>query len=173
METSRDRKGGGWIRKRSDNLAAITYEEWKNPFNFYSFLMAPIFSIISWMMSKGLLPSSMICQQCRKPCQMKENKSKVDKFFWRCRIGHGTKDRPSPNAKLPEFSRTVKHLSFFEKFRLPHQDVLNFIKQYLDKHSLLKCAIFANVDYQVYGSKLGANDKGYFCGICVEIRHPR
>ena len=44
--------------------------------------------------------------------------------------------------------KTILANSFFEKTRLEIQDVVVFIKSYLDKNSLLQCANFSGISYK-------------------------
>ena len=82
------------------------------------------------------LASYVLCGKCGGRCKLTERDEAPDGFSFQCRKGGHV------------FERKVRVNSFFNRFVLPLPDVLNFMKLYLDGHTLHKCSKLANIDYK-------------------------
>ena len=133
-------KRRGWFRHRHsvDSLFTETsYYDWNNPFTFYSLMMAPTFFLINWLMEHNLLAGQVFCDKCDNGlATLVQRPEKLDGYSWRCRKGG------------QDFERNIRRHSYFDTFRLPLADVINFIKQYLDGHTLKKAAGLTNINYK-------------------------
>ena len=127
----------GWSNEtvHDEEFSDVNVSQWSNTFMFYSLLMAPIRILVLWLIRNHLLASQVLCGKCGNACKLTERDEAPDGYSYRCRkLGH-------------DYERKVRDRSFFQSFKIPLPDVLNFIKMYLDGVSLNKCAKLTNVDY--------------------------
>ena len=112
-----------------------------NPWNFYSLFNADDEIYCDWLRNQGLLATTLICANRERgaPCgglmTLKVRSERKGNQIFRC-----TKNR--------NHVKTMMANSFFEKTRLEIQDVMVFIKSYLDKNTLLQCANFSGICYK-------------------------
>ena len=112
-----------------------------NPWNFYSLFNADDEIYCDWLRNQGLLATTLICANRERgaPCgglmTLKVRSERKGNQIFPC-----TKNR--------NHVKTMMANSFFEKTRLEIQDVMVFIKSYLDKNTLLQCANFSGICYK-------------------------
>ena len=103
---------------------------------FILYLWHLTFFLIQWLMEHNLLAGQVFCDKCdHELAKLVERPEKLDRYSRRCRRGQ-------------DFERNIRSLSYFDTFRLPLADVINFIKQCLDGHTLKKAAGLTNIHYK-------------------------
>ena len=97
--------------------------DWKNPWTFYGYLAQDNSIVIPWLVYQGLLAESISCKAkgCTGTCNRKVRNGAIDGFTMRCNINRNH-----------EYS--IRSCSFFEQLKFPLQDLLLFMKTYLDEY---------------------------------------
>jgi transposase len=121
-----------YSRKSGDDLASITFDELRNPFNRYGLLMSsrPVF--ITWLQKNGMLADSMSCDRCNQECKLTARSKAIDGYTWRCPHRHET---------------SLRHLSIFAGSHLHLEDAFNFILTYAEGASLSQSAFVSSMNY--------------------------
>ena len=139
-ESQKARKSGGNYRERITDASRITFKDFVNPWNFF-YLFGCIESvIIEWMQNNGLLAVTLMCDhsvganKCGGIMTLKPSSNLQGGQLFRCQ-----KDR---NHRKP-----MRTNSFFQGSHLLFQDIMVFIKSYLEKNTLLQCAKFSGMAY--------------------------
>ncbi len=84
--------------------------------------------------NNGLLVESWKCDVCGVDCNLCQSNNSLDGVGWRC-----------PSRKHEYRIRTF---SFFEKSHFSFQDILQFIKCFLDNNTLFTLSKFSGLDYK-------------------------
>ena len=116
-----------------------SFEDWKNPFNFFRLLNQKDSVLYKWLRKQGLLASSMRCDSCTRLCKRIKNKSKRGGYVWRCRGSVTWRHEKTFSAHL---------YSVFEGSHFDVREILVFIREWLLRSSLHRCAIAAGMDYK-------------------------
>ena len=87
------------------------------------------------MQRNGLLASTMDCTKCDIAMNLNKRKPAIDGYSWRC-----------PTNRNHETS--VRKFSYFESSKINIRDGMNFIKAYLDGHTLRKCSSISGLHYR-------------------------
>ena len=149
---SGDNGSVGNFKHRLRNVDDITIRDFSNPWNFYSLFLSDNATVNNWCRNNGLLATTLRC--------------KSENITAKCRRQGGGDvvcngimypkprgDKPSGEIFRCEYDRdshtkAARTYSFFENSKLPIQDIMVFLKSYLDKSSLLQCSIFAGIAYK-------------------------
>ena len=92
--------------------------------------------IHSWMRKRGLLLTTYICtiDGCGKLCKLYNRESKKDSTTLRCEV--------------PKHEFSIRKNSFFENSKYCLQDLMNFIKMYLEGHLLITISHQTGMSYK-------------------------
>ena len=60
----------GNYRNRKDDVAAYTFADLYNPFNFYKLLMSSPKALVNWLIFHRLLSPTKWCGNCNKQCNL-------------------------------------------------------------------------------------------------------
>ena len=86
------------------------------------------------MRDHGLLARTIPCHRCSGSMFLKIKADRNGGEVFRCRNNRA-------------HQKAIRTFSFFEKIHIEIQDVIVFIKSYLDKMTLLQCSVFSGIDY--------------------------
>ena len=130
------RSGGSFREKISEDLGKMSIDDFSNPWNFYSLMMLPDSELYEWFRRNGLLAETIACQTegCGGDMSLKQLATSQGGSIFRCNVNR--------NHQKP-----CRTFSFFEKSNLLIQDIMLFLKSYLDRMSLHQCAKFAGIAY--------------------------
>lgn len=140
MASDSGRKSGGNFRLRKQNVEEISVKDLENPWNFYALFSADDSTVLEWLRNNGLLARTVACERvdggeiCTGSMSLKSRKERKGGEILRC-------NRNRNHVK------SLRANSFFERTKLELQDVMVFIKSYLDKSSLYQCAKFSGMAY--------------------------
>ena len=87
-----------------------------------------------WCRKNGLLALSLPCETCDGPATLRKRAGYVANESFRCN-------------KNSCHERITREYSFFEPAKLSVNDIMLFVKCYLDGNSLRQCATFAGISY--------------------------
>ena len=138
---ARKTRSGGNYRERKSTLSELTVKDLVNPWNFYALFGSEDTTVLEWLRENSLLARTLVCDHvvdgaiCGGIMNIKVRAERKGGEIFRC-------------SKNRSHVKTILANSFFEKTRLEIQDVVVFIKSYLDKNSLLQCANFSGVSYK-------------------------
>lgn len=130
------RSGGSFRERKTDDILELEPKDFANPWNFFSLFTRQEEEVQEWCRSNGLLATVFPCPYDGCDGQMSP-KTMV-------RAPGCSKYLCSKNRDHTRASRTY---SFSEKSNLLIQDIMLFIKNYLDKCSLSQCARFSGMSY--------------------------
>ena len=134
---SASRKSGGSYRDRcSEDIMQIVPADFVNPWNFFKLFSQNDNDVYKWCQRNGLLATSF-------PCPV-DNCSGVMATNTLSRAPGGMVFRCSVNRTHTKSSRTY---SFFDRSNLCLQDIILFIKSYLERNSLAQSARFSGMSY--------------------------
>lgn len=134
---SGSRKSGGSFRERiTDNITDIAPADFDNPWNFYLFQQTDE-EVYFWCRKNGILATSFPChvENCTVEMTLANLSRAPGGVIFRCNC----------NRLHTKSSRAY---SFFDKSNLVLQDIILFIKSYLEKNSLAICARFSGMAYK-------------------------
>lgn len=134
-ERPRKKHGEGSYDKIITNVNEIEIADFINPWTFSTLFMSSDEVLFSWMREKGLLASRVPSPECGKNCKLNKRGRTVDKFSFRC-------------SKHSGVEITMRKFSFFEGSPYNIRDLCVFVKEYLEGHSLLQCALATGMDYK-------------------------
>lgn len=120
--------------KKSD-ITQIEIEDFQNPWTFHTLFMSPDEDLFRWLREKGLLASEIKCTKCDRVCKLYRRSRAQDKFTFRC-------------TKHSGVELGMRKFSFFEGSPYNKRDLMIFIKEYLEGHSLRQCAFSTGMDYK-------------------------
>lgn len=130
------RRSGGNFRERKLDVSSITFRDFANPWNIFHLFSQDDSVVHEWCRQNGLLATSF-------PCPVDDCSGNMD--LRSLSRGHGgVVFRCSSNRNHTRVSRVY---SFFEKSNVLLQDILLFIKSYLEKNSLAQCSRFSGFSY--------------------------
>lgn len=132
-----ERIGGGY-RNRKQDTDDIGIEDFYNPWNFFALFMKGDSFVVQWCVRNGLMNGSLPCavkmrntEGILRPCpgimNLSERTGKATGYTLRC----------NTNRNHEVASRKF---SFFERSKLTIQDIMVFVKSYLDGNTLYKCS---------------------------------
>ena len=111
-----------WFTRFSpDDIATCTFPDLENPYNWYTLLMSPPLTFITWLQKNKLLIDSKKCSRCNSPCSQQKRTSTIDGLIWCC----------IKCKSKPEYS--IRSNSFFSGSHMYIQDIFNFVYNYLHK----------------------------------------
>lgn len=130
------KSGGNYRLRKTDNLMELSPTDLENPWNFYSLMTLSDELVYEWLRTQGLLASSVPCvvPDCEGTMHLRSSSRNPGGSIFRCNV-----DRLH--------TRNCRANSLFEKTNLSIQDIILFIKSYLDGCSLGQCARFSGVSY--------------------------
>lgn len=136
MDVSR-KSGGNFRERKRQNLMGMTTSDFNNPWNFFSLMMLSDDEVYQWFRMHGLLATTISCNSdgCEGRMVLKSSSRSVGGAVFRCMVNR-------------LHTRACRTNSFFEKSNLTLQDIVLFIKSYLDGSSLSQCARFSGVAYK-------------------------
>ncbi len=121
-------------RVSGEALFNCTFKDLENPWTFHALFLQNKYEVVRWLQRTGLLADECRCDKCDVYCNLCERKRNKDGLSWRC---------PS---RRHEYS--IRRNSFFERSHFPIEDIVQFVKCFLDGNTLLACAKFSGVDYK-------------------------
>ena len=135
-EGRRKKKKPGNFNNRKVESNSITFSDFSNPWNFFSVFLNEQDVVHQWCRDHGLLPLSLPCKSpgCDGVAMLRARKGYVANEVFRCN-------------KNVSHQRQTREFSFFEASKIPTNDILLFVKSYLDGCSLNQCASFAGISY--------------------------
>jgi len=124
MPPKKKMKVGNYHCRKTDTTT-IDFKDFSNPWNFFALFQSSDTIIHSWLKNRGLLLTTYTCStdKCGRLCKWVYRRSK-DTITLRC---EGNSDH--------EFS--IRKNSFFEKSHYSFQDLMNFVKLYLEGQLLV------------------------------------
>ena len=130
------KKKPGNFNNRKVESNSITFSNFSNPWNFFSVFLYEQDVVHQWCRDHGLLPLSLPCKSpgCDDVAMLRTRKGYVENEVFRC------------NTNVSH-QRQTREFSFFEASKIPTNDILLFVKSYLDGCSLNQCASFAGINY--------------------------
>ncbi len=120
--------------KSGEELANCNFQDLENPWTCHALFLQNNYLVIRWLQRNGLLLQSWKCEVCGVDCNQCQRKKSLDGVAWRC-----------PSRKH-EYS--IRKFSFFERSHFSFQDILQFIKCFLDNNTLLPSSKFSGFDYK-------------------------
>ena len=138
------RTGGGY-RHRMDNVEAITVSDFYNPWNFYAVFMKEDSFVVKWCVCNGLIADEILCTStgnCDGTMKLSKRSGRITGYTLRC------------NKNRNHECGSRRH-SFFEKSKLAIQDIMVFIKTYIEGNTLYQCSRMSGVHYQSTGVDWG------------------
>jgi hypothetical protein len=137
------RRGGGSYRERcTENILDLQPRDFGNPWNFYGLFSRSEDEVHEWCRQNGLLATTFQCPYCNGQMTLKTLARAPGGSIFRC----------NKNRDHTKSSRTF---SFFDRSNLMLQDIMVFLKSYIEKCSLAQCAKCWNGLLWFDGSKLG------------------
>lgn len=136
MSDSR-RSGGSYRERIVDNITDITPADFANPWNFFYLFTQSEEDVYFWCRQNGLLATSFPCHvdKCTGEMALAALSRAPGGAIFRCTV----------NRRHTKSSRSH---SFIDKSNLVLQDIILFIKSYLEKNSLAQCARFTGMAYR-------------------------
>ena len=137
---AQSRRSGGSFRERRGRVEDISESDLTNPWNFFKLFMSPDDVVITWCREHNLIANTVLCStqtggtKCGGTMDLKAHSGRAGGAVFRCRTNR--------NHEKP-----FRTNSFFEKSNLTIQDIMLFVKSYLDKCTLLQCSIFCGLAY--------------------------
>lgn len=125
----------GNYRERLTDFTSCNVIDFDNPWNFHGLFMQPEPTVLAWLQDQGLIASSLECPKCQTDCYIANRSNRTDGKCFRCK-----------NNRNHEYS--IRKYSFFDRSHFAFQDIMMFIKTFLDGGTLLKCANFSGLDYK-------------------------
>ena len=111
----------------------------------------PADEFIQWLTKEGLISEQMQCPACLSTCTLQKRSENIDQVCWRC-----------CTAKAHEISVQFESIPFFERAHFTIQDIMLFIKQYVDGVTLLEARRQAGISYQKSGVDWASFIRGLF-----------
>ncbi|MCG7867879.1 MAG: IS1595 family transposase [Candidatus Thiodiazotropha taylori] len=130
---TRRRKPGNFKRKEED-IGKISFADFGNPWNFFHVFLSEERLAHSWCRSNGLLAKSLPCHICGAETELRYRANYVASESFRC-------------TRNSSHERQTRTYSFFEGAKLPVNDIMLFLKSYIEGNSLKQCATFAGMSY--------------------------
>ena len=149
-ERPRKKHGEGSYDKIITNENEIEIADFINPWTFSTLFMSSDDVLFSWMREKGLLASRVPCSEYGKNCKLNKRGRTVDKFSFPC-------------SKHSGVEITMRKFSFFEGSPYNIRDLCVFVKEYLEGHSLLQCALATGMDYKHIAVDWASYNREMFC----------
>lgn len=120
-----------------DNITDITPADFANPWNFFYLFTQSEEDVYFWCRQNGLLATSFPCHvdNCTGEMALAALSRAPGGAIFRCTV----------NRRHTKSSRSH---SFIDKSNLVLQDIILFIKSYLEKNSLAQCARFTGMAYR-------------------------
>ena len=112
----------------------ITFSDFSNPWNFFQVFLNEEAVAHDWCRKNGLLALSLPCETCDGQATLRKRAGYVANESFRCN-------------KNSCHERQTREYSFFERAKLSVNDIMLFVKCYLDGNSLRQCATFAGISY--------------------------
>ena len=158
-EGGKKRRAPGNFRRKKNDPAKINIDDFVNPWNFYNLFMQAASVIEDWGKENGLLAK-------RIPCDLVPKKGKyegtecggimtIGPRGFRCKTNHYHEAR-------------FRMFSFFEGAHILMNDVMLFIKSYLDGCSLKQCSQFAGISYGSSAVDWGHHIRELFTDTCYQ-----
>jgi hypothetical protein len=132
------------------NARDIEIKDFNNPWNFYNVFSQEDSFVVNWCVKHGLLPQNI---PCVSKSQDAHSCSGIMKLFQRSGKSTGYTSRCSKNRNHEVAPRKY---SFFESSKLTIQDMMMFVKTYLEGHSLYQCSRLSGVHYKSTAIDLGS-----------------
>lgn len=126
------RRGSFRTKFTQHDILNAQWDDLVNPYNFFALMNTTTGMFISWMQKQGLLAQSMPCQVCNQKCKLGIRTDVPDGYCWRCPKKHRTALRTN---------------TFFEKSQFSIQDIILFVKLYLDKMTLGHISLQTGMNY--------------------------
>jgi len=113
------------------------FADFSNPWNFYALMQSSDSVVHAWMRHRGLLLTTYMCPRdnCHRKCTVYRRKTKKDGFTLRC---EGT--------NCSEFG--IRKNSIFEKSHFSFQDLMHFLKCFLEDQLLISMSKQTGMDYK-------------------------
>ncbi|XP_060587568.1 uncharacterized protein LOC132743075 [Ruditapes philippinarum] len=144
---------GGGFRRRKIDVDDITVSDFYNPWNFYHLFMQEDSFVVKWCIRNGLLPNEI---PCISKVSNQESSSKCHGIMKFCKMsGRSTGFTLRCNRNRNHECASRKY-SFFEKSKLTIQDIMVFIKTYLEANTLYQCSRQSGIHYQSTGVDWGS-----------------
>lgn len=128
--------GGNYRCRKKENLLQISPQDFENPWNFFALMSLPDAEVYEWLRMQDLLATNISCTSpdCNGDMFLRGAANKPGGAVFRC-----NKDRTH--------TKNCRSYSFFEKSNLAIQDIILFVKSYIDGCSLSQCSRFSGVSY--------------------------
>ena len=133
-ESRSGRRKPGNFKNRKVERSCINFADFSNPWNFFSIFLNDEDVVHQWCRDHGLLAHSLPCKSCDGQATLRSRKGFVANEAFRCN-------------KNFSHQRQTREFSFFEAAKIPTNDIMLFIKSYLDGCTLRQCATFAGISY--------------------------
>lgn len=128
----RKRHGEGSFHTQKKNPREIEFADFHNSWTFANLCLTDDDTFFEWLREHGLLPTTMMCH-CGKMCKIQKRSKSTDGYCLRCPNGH---------------ELAMRKNSFFQGSAYNLRDLLLFIKNYIDGHSLHQSARSAGMEYR-------------------------
>lgn len=140
------RRAGGNYRERKEDPDNINFKDFENPWTFYGLLLRGEVYVVDWCRKNDLLATNIVCdakvktgtnlvsQTCGGLMTVKPRSNRIGNETFRC-------------DKNRNHERPSRKYSFFENSHLTLNDIMVFVKSYLDGCTLKQCASFAGISY--------------------------
>ena len=138
------REKGGFYLKRTTNPDERSFKDFENLWTFHGFFSQEPAIWLQWLKANGVLAgqNQIRCQHeveggfiCGMGCSLQKRSARIDDMTWRCK-------------KNKDHETSVRFGSFLSKSKHTIPDIMEFTKNYLDNHTMKKCASFSNVAYK-------------------------
>ena len=134
--SGKGRRKPGNFKNRKVGRSSIKFSDFSNPWNFYNVFLNEEEVGHQWCRDNGLLALSLPCNtdSCDGQAVLRRRKGYVANESFRCN-------------KNVSHERQTREYSLFEAAKIPTNDVMLFIKSYLEGNTLRQCATFAGISY--------------------------
>ena len=121
----------------------ITIEDFNNPWNFFHLFNQSDEVVMNWCVRNGLIASQLQCPTCGGQMNLAQRGFKTTGFSFRCKSNRS-------------HAVASRKFSFFEGFKLTIQDIMVFVKSYLEGHTLFMTSRMSGVSYRSAGVDWGS-----------------
>lgn len=145
---------GAWRNRILENaIETASWTDFGNIFSFVTIMQTPLDAFLKWLQKMKLIAEHRVCDKCQHPCTLGVRNDVGDKRAWRC---------PKKCTRI-----SIRKHSFLEGSSFALQDLLLFIKLYLDNMPLKEIAKQTGMD----GKKTCGQWGVYVREIFVEYFH--
>ena len=150
-DNAETRRSGGSYRERLVCTEDIEIKDLDNPWNFFFLFLSSDSVVNSWCRANHLLASTI---KCRSKVETGETEDDTKIYEeWGGDMFVKERGRKPGNStfrcsKNRNHEKGIRSFSFFEKANITLQDIMLFIKSYLDKLTLRQFSVFAGISYK-------------------------